>query len=362
MISHQELSVQQVASYLMDYEDHFTSHLYRNLYWTSFEALVNREQPSPECYETLKSNEAETSTADSEGPDYRLNDLGEPIDESEMENIIEDESETDEPDQNEASNDENADEEVTIAVQTSGDLIAKATQVADYQLRDKKLGGLSIWDFISMFDKVPKSRLRQTSKKNIRINDSESDSDDEFDNESSNINDLQIEKDVNDLCPDSPDTISQNYASTSSSSKKRRNTRKEWFYFGSEHIESKTHCLSIRTPENKFVLVPIGPSIPRRDQRKAYARYCRLMLIFFKPWRHASDLRSTGQKWEDAFESYIKNCPHNVKEMLDNMQILHECRDSGNDHFAECRCPGRQYNIPSDIWVLACFGSGFIKH
>ena len=52
-------------------------------------------------------------------------------------------------------------------------------------------------------------------------------------------------------------------------------------------------------------LVPIiGPSIiPRRDQRKTYVRSCRLMLIFFKPWRHAFDLRSIGQKsrWEGCF-------------------------------------------------------------
>jgi len=34
MISHQELSAQQVCSYLMDYEDHFTSHEYQNLFWT----------------------------------------------------------------------------------------------------------------------------------------------------------------------------------------------------------------------------------------------------------------------------------------------------------------------------------------
>lgn len=52
IISHQELSAQQVASYLMDYEDHFTSHKYRNLYWPSFENHINREQPSPECYPT----------------------------------------------------------------------------------------------------------------------------------------------------------------------------------------------------------------------------------------------------------------------------------------------------------------------
>jgi hypothetical protein len=344
MLSHQELSAQQVASYLMDYEDHFTSHLYRNLYWTSFEALINREQPSPECYQSLKSNEAETSESTAEGLDHCLDDLDQLVadhDECETESIIEDE-----PDESEAtstSNIENDNEEVSITVQTSGHLIAKATQVADYQLRDKKLGSLSVWDFISTLDKVPQSQQTRNRKNKCDAHASlsedselELESDHEFDekldSESSNINDLD---------PDT--TIFQK-----NTTKKRT---KEWFYFNSEHIESKTHCLSMRTHDRRFVLVPIGPSIPRRDQKEAYARYCRLMLIFFKPWRHASDLRSAGQKWEDAFELYMQNCPRDIMKKLDNMQILHECRDSGSDHFAERRNRRRQqynHDIPSD--------------
>ncbi|KAF9642032.1 hypothetical protein BDM02DRAFT_3076087, partial [Thelephora ganbajun] len=50
MISHQELSAQQVAAYLVGGGDHYTSHRFRNLYWTSFETSVNNECPSPECY------------------------------------------------------------------------------------------------------------------------------------------------------------------------------------------------------------------------------------------------------------------------------------------------------------------------
>ncbi|KAJ7136453.1 hypothetical protein C8R43DRAFT_858990, partial [Mycena crocata] len=50
LISKQELSGQQVASYLLDFEDHFTSHEYANLYWTSMEAHIEKESPSPECY------------------------------------------------------------------------------------------------------------------------------------------------------------------------------------------------------------------------------------------------------------------------------------------------------------------------
>ncbi len=52
MISHQELSAQQVCSYLMDYGDHYTSHEYRNLYWDCLEKFINDEMPSPECYQS----------------------------------------------------------------------------------------------------------------------------------------------------------------------------------------------------------------------------------------------------------------------------------------------------------------------
>ncbi|KAJ6552633.1 hypothetical protein DFH09DRAFT_830256, partial [Mycena vulgaris] len=74
-----------------------------------------------------------------------------------------------------------------------------------------------------------------------------------------------------------------------------------------------------------------GPGIPRRDRPAIYARYCRLMLIFFKPWRHAKDLWSPGQSWEEAFTAFAIDYPHSVRFKMDNMQILHECRDSRDD-------------------------------
>ncbi|KAF8232999.1 hypothetical protein L208DRAFT_1102283, partial [Tricholoma matsutake] len=52
MIAHQELSSQQVMSYLLDLEDHFTSHEFKNLFWTLFETTINSEDPSPEGYQT----------------------------------------------------------------------------------------------------------------------------------------------------------------------------------------------------------------------------------------------------------------------------------------------------------------------
>ncbi|KAJ7830542.1 hypothetical protein B0H14DRAFT_2291785, partial [Mycena olivaceomarginata] len=74
-----------------------------------------------------------------------------------------------------------------------------------------------------------------------------------------------------------------------------------------------------------------GPGIPRRDKAETYARYCRLMLIFFKPWRHANDLRKPGQSWEEAFNLFVCNSSESVRFKMENMQILHECRDSRDD-------------------------------
>ncbi|KAJ3915077.1 hypothetical protein F5877DRAFT_1690, partial [Lentinula edodes] len=74
-----------------------------------------------------------------------------------------------------------------------------------------------------------------------------------------------------------------------------------------------------------------GPAIPRRDRECDWPRYCRLMLMFFKPWREAADLREHYGCWADAFTNFTENCSDEVKKMMDNMQILHECRDSRDD-------------------------------
>ncbi|KAJ7079216.1 hypothetical protein C8R43DRAFT_835417, partial [Mycena crocata] len=76
------------------------------------------------------------------------------------------------------------------------------------------------------------------------------------------------------------------------------------------------------------VPVPIGPAIPRRDREVSREKHARLMLILFKPWRHAEDLREHGQTWSVAFELFLLTCSDQIKYCIDNMQILHECKDS----------------------------------
>ncbi|KAF8176444.1 hypothetical protein K438DRAFT_1425640, partial [Mycena galopus ATCC 62051] len=123
MLSQQELSAQRVASYLifsdmLDFEDHFTSHSYRNFYWTSFESFINEEDPSPECYISKKFEHHSDDDDDDETDSLLLDDL------LESEGIDETANETD---------------EIRVSVDKSGKLIPMGSQLADYQLRGHAL-------------------------------------------------------------------------------------------------------------------------------------------------------------------------------------------------------------------------------
>lgn len=113
------------------------------------------------------------------------------------------------------------------------------------------------------------------------------------------------------------------------------------FPFMDTHIESDDKVSKIIHPHKRMVPVPIGPSIPRRDCQELYHRYCRLMLILFKPWRSVVDLRIPGQSWIDAFTMFQSSISSAHAHVIENMQILHECKDSRDDHFRS-----RTHRIP----------------
>ncbi len=48
-------------------------------------------------------------------------------------------------------------------------------------------------------------------------------------------------------------------------------------------------------------------------------------------------MREEGQSWEEAFKQFADAAAPSVLKVLDNMQILHECRDSRDDHYAARR-------------------------
>ncbi|KAJ7486646.1 hypothetical protein FB451DRAFT_1026851, partial [Mycena latifolia] len=104
------------------------------------------------------------------------------------------------------------------------------------------------------------------------------------------------------------------------------------------HLESDTHLVRVRAHKNRRVPVPIGPALPRRDHENSAAKHARLMLILFKPWRHSADLRHANQSWVEAYAHFLRDeCPPDVLDCINNMQILHECKDSRDAHYANRR-------------------------
>ena len=125
------------------------------------------------------------------------------------------------------------------------------------------------------------------------------------------------------------------------------------------HVERNTHTLKVCHPSDRKVPVPIDPAIPRRDRQEYVAAYSRLMLILFKPWRNASDLHNPGQTWQEAFIQFKEECSLRCLEIMNNMQLLHECKDSRNDHFAQRR--SQKYKISRELMSASgCLSDDFL--
>lgn len=280
MLSRQELSAPQVASYLMDFGDHYASHSFRCLFWTAAERFVDECIPSPECrggvahhLEKAKVVDPEDSSDASEsddGSDGTLEDGDTPP----------------------------LDDDITLESGSDGFVRARASQLRDYIYRGGLFTGLSFWDFVSRATKHKYTRSPLFGLNKQGVEDSE---------------DLWTGFDV--------------FGSAT--------TTRPSASFEPEHDEVETAYISLTHPLEAFIPVPIGPSLPRRDQPEVWSRYCRLMLILFKPWRTAKDLRGDAETWVEAFDLFQSSplCTPRIVKILENMQVFHECKDSRDEHF-----------------------------
>lgn len=306
LLTHQELSAQQVATYLLQFDDHFVSHKFTNLYWTSFEKFVNDQCPSEECY----SHEGHhVLTDDTATDDTATNELGldnQPSDD--IDNMLVPEDGDDEMNQiDEPLDTENLDDladdedEITFSVEDDGAVRPLASQVLDYITRPAALHHICLWDFIAQIKKVTKRNQTSDSSANSDI-------------------------EATDLA-DGDNTHQSDRALLQLDTRTRPR-----FSLPVEHPEHDHKDMQIIHPHNRFIPVPIGPAIPRRDRVALYPKYCRLMLILFKPWRAVTDLKSNHQQWTNAFEAFRTYCTPECAVIIDNMQVLHECKDSHDDH------------------------------
>ena len=271
LTSNQELSGQQVASYLLGYTDNYTSHQFCNLYWPSFERYIDNQLPSPECF--VHSEQAPPDDTYDDVPDSSPSD--------------DDFEADDERDYADVDVDE---DEVTVGAGETGNLVMLGGQLSDYVYRGHRLENVSLWDFVAQTTKIATTRVARGSSTSF------ADNHDPIDLQA--VHSRQL----------------------------------EYVPFLASHPEHERKLLKVLRHTDRRIPVPIGPALPRRDRDYEWNKYCRLMLLLFKPWRSVSDLRMHFNNWPRAYEDEVPRFDAEVNDIMSNMQLLHECRDSRDEH------------------------------
>lgn len=75
--------------------------------------------------------------------------------------------------------------------------------------------------------------------------------------------------------------------------------------------------------------IPAGATLPCHDC-PLEAQYGRCMLMLFKPWQHAADIRGNHDSWMGAFESWRDELVDEdlILTRMKNVQLLNECKDA----------------------------------
>jgi hypothetical protein len=149
-----------------------------------------------------------------------------------------------------------------------------------------------VWDFVARVEKVKKKEAKRRHKK--QHNGERPDDDLELELENTN--------------PESAETRSSWNKEMDGDILAWSGRARPIVDLDTEHLEFDTHVLRVSTPILRKVPVPIGPALPRRDRDELKHMHARLMLILFKPWRHASDLISEGQTWIEAYDEFHQTC------------------------------------------------------
>ena len=293
MMSRQEISHQQVMSYLVGGGDHYTSHTFKLLYWRSFDHLFRKHfnENRPVYEDTNRQRAQEAMPSESEQPrsiDATANELHPTVnDEVDSMNV-------DEGPSNIATEQHNASEEQedTFILTLAPGSIGATNQQQDYVYRsiEPAFDDLCLYEFVGGVEKISKPRSR-----------------------------------------DARDGEGDPVATGRRTRRGRRlQARGE---FSERHTQCQTHMLRLRSVFS--VPVILGDRMPRPDRGEdEQNEWARTMLILFVPWRTPGDLRNIGESWWQAYERQrdrIKPCH---QEVILNMNVLSECRDVRDSHRA----------------------------
>ncbi|KAI0359350.1 hypothetical protein OH77DRAFT_1570624, partial [Trametes cingulata] len=277
MMSRQEISHQQVMSYLVGGGDVYSSHTYKVLHWGSFDRFFKRSEIDA----------FDDDGADGHGNDERTGDL-----------------------------------EDSFTLKLESGSISSQNQRQDYVYRSKDpaFDSLCLYEFVGRVEKV---FTRMPAAPNGE----------EAMEEGGNGHGTREDPELGD---GSNGTSSVNGPEANGRiSGRGRPIQPRGEFSSTEHTQYHTHVL--RRREKWTVPVILGDRVPRSDrgeeERDAWAR---MMIILFVPWRETSDVRNPGETWSEAFARHRDKICLEHTTIIGNMNVLSECRDV-RDAFRDMR-------------------------
>ncbi|CAF3219894.1 unnamed protein product [Rotaria sp. Silwood2] len=255
LASQQELSGVQVASYLMSWPDHYTTHEFANIFLIGIEhylqATLEEEKVKQQCLveDTINNENDEENYAEFE-------------------------------------------EQFTLQLVESINEYVYVNGRLDYQYRSKSLDALCLYDYVRLYRK---KLIDAYDKKQLQAR-----------------------------------TTAETIESTDL---RRGRPPCERVLFEVPHPQVSSHLNIKRT--KPVVPVLLGPAIPRRDRDDTKERYYRSILTLFVPWRSVADLCSINQTWEQAFEVHEKTITAESHKIIENIQLLHECKKDRDEHLKQ---------------------------
>ena len=302
LLSKQEISHQQVMSYLVGGGDKYTSETYRILHFGSFERHIVR-------FWDMEASQTDVTA--------RLVDLTSPGEstigtEQHRSSLTHDDLlRTQDIGENQDGNHDEVrdvtreclnsylkpDDQITLYLRAGS--VTAISQLQDYLLRPntEPFNSMGLYEFIGMTEKITKTKDAQ------RVNNS----------------------------------------STQTASKKRGRPAECRGLFPQEHPQHETHMVRKRTVW--VVPVVLGNPMPRPDRDEEERQlWARTVLALFQPWREPVDLKDSDEEWIEAYERQ-KNCiPPEHMAIIHNMNVLSECRDA-RDKATAARIATRRRNI-----------------
>jgi hypothetical protein len=230
----------------MEHGDHYTSHEYRNVFWTSFEKYVEAIMPLP------KSQVSEECCGDHIPEDEDTHSINDQVDDAESPSN----SPIDEEVMESMADNSLASDEVGLSIDDSGNLIPRANQVQDYMSRSFALQDMCIWDFVAQVEKQKIKLSQDHDTTNAFAGDDVTESDFQESMELNQFADTDNTFSAQKVPEKASEDTHDQRVSVEDIMKTKTRLRPS-FELLDNHVESKTHRLVVRHPDRRCIPVPI---------------------------------------------------------------------------------------------------------